>query len=247
MRARALALLALAAGVLAPDALRAAPESAVMEVEFGPGVAIPLGDYLVTEGTSFSQHVDSTVGFAGQLNLVLNDFEFRYAFAILPTSEVRTSISPQFADRYNSGIGTVNQAIGTDLLGPVQAGEFSSSGESITVHHINGGYRIHFYRSDLRVYMPVGLGLALTTGPESMLSRTLYGLSANAGIGLDYDLTSWFRLGGSVRYMFTFSESAGDVTLANVIANFGFSEQDLSTSYHMGHLLHIAANAVFNF
>lgn len=201
----------------------------------------------MTEGTSFGQRVDSTVGFGGQLNLLLDDWELRYAFSILPTDSVSTNVTQAFADRFNQSVNQANQTLGANLLEPIQAGEQVGGGEAITLHHINFGYRIHYYRERVRVYTPIGLGLALTTGPESMLSRTLYGLSANTGVGVDYDVLKWLRVGGSVRYMFTFSESLGDLTLANVVANFGFSEGDLSTAYHLGHLLHIAANVAVSF
>lgn len=224
-----------------------AQSASTLAVEIGPGVAIPLGDFLVSEGASVSERVDSTVGFGTQINLLLDDWELRYAFMVLPTADVRTHIGQDFATRYNDAIQQANQVIGATLLEPIQAGDDVSGGDTIVLHHVNFGYRIHFYRSDLRVYMPVGLGLALTTGPESMLSRTLYGLSANTGIGIDYDVISWLRIGGSVRYMFTFSESLGDLTLANVVANFGFTQEDFSTTYHLGHMLHIAANVAFAF
>lgn len=237
----------MAAACICTGADAHAQSSSTLAIEIGPGVAIPLGDYLVSEGSSASERVDSTVGFGTQINVLFDDWELRYAFAVLPTADVRTSISQDFANRYNESIQNANQVIGATLLEPIQAGEDVSDGEAIILHHINFGYRIHFYRSALRVYMPVGLGLALTTGPDSMLTRTLYGLSANTGIGLDYDVLSWLRVGGSVRYMFTFSESLGDLTLANVVANFGFSKEDVSTTYHLGHLLHIAANVAVAF
>lgn len=243
VRAAALGLL-----LVCGAATARAQTSSIMTLEFGPGVAIPLGDYLVTEGTSFGQRVDSTVGFGAQLNLLLDDWELRYAFSILPTSQVTTNVTQQFADRFNQSVNQANQSLGgANLLTPIQAGETASGGDAITLHHVNFGYRIHYYRERVRVYTPIGIGLALTTGPESMLSRTLYGLSANTGIGVDYDILKWLRIGGSVRYMFTFSESLGDLTLANVVANFGFSESDLSTAYHLGHLLHIAANVAVSF
>ncbi|GMV44224.1 MAG: hypothetical protein AMXMBFR64_59400 [Myxococcales bacterium] len=243
--ARSLALVVLVTALL--STLPATAQTSSLAFEIGPGVAIPLGDYLVSEGTNVSERVDSTVGFGAQINLVLDDWELRYAFAALPTDSVRTVIKQAFADRFNEAVQSANQAIGATLLTPIQAGDDTSGGDTIILHHITFGYRIHAYRTDVRVYFPVGLGLALTTGPDSMLSRTLYGLSANAGIGVDYDLLSWLRIGGSVRYMFTFSESLGDLTLANVVANFGFSQEDISTTYHLGHLLHIAANLAVAF
>ena len=223
-----------------------------MDVEFGPGVAIPIGDFLVTEGSNFSEHVDSTVGFGGQLNLLLDDWEFRYAFSILPTNEVRTSISPAFKQKYNQTAQTINQSFGGIEVLPLEPNpnvptENVASGEAITIHHINGGYRFYYYRQALAVYTPLGLGLALTTGPDTMLSRTLYGLSANTGVGVDYRVLKWLRVGGSIRYLFTISESAGDVTLANVVANLGFSKEDLGTTFHLGHMIHIAANIMASF
>lgn len=223
---------------------------AELEVEFVPGLAIPLVNFLVTDGPTFSEEADSGVGFGGQLHILLDDWEFGYSVSVLPTNTVTTTVDEEFSKLYNEASADAAEALGQDLLGTLDAGTTRRSGSdvaAVTIHHVQVGYRFYPFRERIRTYIPLSIGLALVTSDNSMVSRTLYGLGASTGIGIDYDFLPWLRVGGTVRYFFTFSESAGDITLRSVIANFGFSEDLITTTFHTGHVLHIALTAQITF
>ena len=221
-----------------------------VEVEFSPGIAIPLGDYMVSEGVDLSQRVDSTFGFAGEITLVLNNIEFRYSSSVLQSGNVTTQISERFSEEFSKATVEINERLDldSDSLPVVPPGEQVSQGEPITIHHLNLGYRFVLYDANPVVYLPLGAGLSLTTGPKTMVSRTLFGLSANLGVGFQYEITPWLSFGGAMRYLFTFSESSGDFTLLNAVTNFETSEDvQFSDHFYAGHVLHLSATAVIHF
>ena len=76
-----------------------------------------------------------------------------------------------------------------------------------------------------------------------MLSRTLYGIGANTGLGFQIPVTPWVRLGLCSRYLYTISESVGDIFLFDTVANFGVTDSALATTFHQGHVVHITATA----
>jgi hypothetical protein len=219
-----------------------------IEIEFAPGVAIPIGDFLVSEASQASRRVDSGVGFGMALNLVLDNWEFRYALSILPTVKVEQSWGPTFVEEWNNAFDELG--LPDVLIEPNQADggvKFTGDGSSISIHHVNVGYRFHVYDSDLRVFIPVGIGAAITTGSEDTLSRSLYGLSAQTGVGLSYRALPWLLLGLQVRYLFTLSESTTEVAQYDAIAQSRLTRDALESAFHIGHLIHTTASIAVDF
>jgi hypothetical protein len=224
-----------------------------LEIEFAPGVAIPLAPYLVTKGDFFEREVVNSVGFGAQIHIVLDDWELRYAVSMLPVDHVSVSIQPEFFERYNAAIDELGLCPNPNacILEPVQVPAAPirerAKADPLVIHNVNFGYRIHAMRDLFKLYFPVGLGFSVTESGGDLFERSLYGLSAHAGIGASYDVLPWLVLGGSVRYVFIVSEGTTDLTQLNILANLGVNSKDIESSYNFGHLLQVAATLAVRF
>lgn len=246
-RLRAMAGVVALAALVAGGAGPAAAKSSI-SVELAPGVAVPVGSYLTTRGSGIDQTIDSGTGFGMGLHLVLDGWEVRYALSVLPTKSVELELAPDIVDEWNAfaeGAGLGELAL---IPNTVDGGVSSqSSGDALSIHHVNLGYRIPLLSGPVELYLPVGLGTSITTSSSDLLSRDLWGFSANAGIGVNYALFDWLLLGGSVRYLFTITEVDANVALVAKISSTGFTSDLIDDAYNIGHLIHVTASAAIRF
>jgi len=106
-------------------------------------------------------------------------------------------------------------------------------GTVITLHSLSFGYRFYILDQGLaRPYVPVGAGPVVATGPA--LGRSLFGLHAMAGLGLDLHVGDWVRLGLDMRYFYYVTETERDLGLVRYAAT-----EDVAESAFMD--LHVVA------
>lgn len=241
---RALATgLTLALAVAVTPAARAKSD---ISVEVAPGVAIPVGGFLHTKAGGIDYRITNTTGFGMGVHLVLDGWEVRYALSILPTKSVEVDVDSGAI----SALSDISERLGT---GPITGNQpdgslsTSSGGEAIRVHHINFGYRIPLWTGPLSVYLPIGLGAAITTSSDNLLTRDLWGFSGNTGLGIDYALFDWLQIGGSVRYLITVSEVYDEASVAIEISRFGVTRDLIENSYAIGHMIHATVGATIRF
>lgn len=219
-----------------------------VELEIAPGAAIPIGTYLVTDAGGVDQSIKNTAGFGLGVHLLLDDWELRYALSVLPSPTVSVRLTADAVDTWNDVIDELSLTDGGITPNTADGGfESEGSGDPIQLHHINFGYRFRFLEGPFRLYIPLGVGLSITSGPSELLSRALYGLSANTGLGFSYEAASWFEIGSSLRYLFTFSEANTNLAVVTLLAQSGLGRRLLDEAYAVSHLLHFTASATFKF
>lgn len=199
-----------------------APRAEAIDVrlELSPGLLIPMGPFLdgtatneaqadlsslggtgITSITSLSD-VDHKVGGGIALALLLDDFEFRYEFAVMPFSKLRVThlglITGQvsfYLPTEDLGDGTVQAIIGrsTELdLSPL---------DSAFIHNVGFGYRFTpFPEWVVHPFVPFGLGFSAAQLRNDL--PTLLGFYVQLGLGLQWDATEHFRIGLDFRYTF---------------------------------------------
>lgn len=219
-----------------------------VEFELTAGVAVPLNSFLSTSSTDYQVEMKNSTGFALGIQLAFDDWEFRYALSALPTPDIRTQWSSTFVQRWNDGVTDAGlDELSVQSNRPDGGLEIKSDGAALLVHHVGLGYRIPLWRSSLHVFVPVGLGLAITTSQSELVSRPLYGLMLQTGVGLGWSVLPWMRVGGQLRYLVTFSENSADVAQAATIVNSRVTGEAVDSTYRIGHLLHLTASIAVEF
>lgn len=190
----------------------ASPARAVdVRIEVGPFGLVPLGPILDGQASTISNFDLGSLGLQGgtqditaltdvthssgggfSLSLLLNQWEIRYEFGVLPYDEVNLTHLGIVAGDLSLYFKT------EDLLGQSISGD-SSELDPAMFHSIGFGYRFEpFPEWTVSPYVPFGLGFAVAMPRNDV--DPMFGFNIQLGVGAHALLGEHFDLGLAVRY-----------------------------------------------
>lgn len=230
-RAAAPLLAALAVAALGLTlAPRPAAARMVATLEFGGGAAIPLARYIDAESPRGHNTIENGVHGALNLSILFDNWQFRYAANFVSLGVQDFSLPQSTFEEVNR---VAEQLTGAPLLQAREARE--DLGESLVFHSLTFGYRFYFLRGRWQPYLPLEIGATIVD--SDVLSRTLYGVTAASGIGLDVRIWRFLYAGLSVRYNFYLTETDQNIAGLGLVA----SEDIFESTVAMAHVIAITA------
>ena len=243
MRPRASLTVALVALVALVAALVMAPPRAEARMqatlEFGPGVSIPLTNYIDVSGKDGHNTIENSVHASLNLSLLFGNWTFRYAVNWIKLGRQDLKIPGDIFQEY--------EAVQTFLAGSGLAGTFSlpnlpnasSAGDlddTMAFHSISFGYRFYLLRGTWQPYIPLELGATIVSSDQ--LSRTIYGATASTGIGLDVNVWGPLYVGLAARYNFYITETDQALAVLGLVT----SRNIYDSSVAMAHIISITTH-----
>lgn len=198
-------------------------------VEVGPGVTIPLTRYFDVKADDSFVFVENSAHAAVNVSALFGGWTFRYAANMISLGHGERRWSTAFHGKLNNFL----QNIGSQGLPQESQGELD---DTVTFHSLSFGYRFYFTDTRWQPYVPLELGAVFATS-ETFGERTLYGLTASTGFGLDVQLWRWLYAGVAVRYNFVMTEGLPETALVGLTSD----SPQFSNAVNMAHLISVTA------
>ena len=198
-------------------------------LEVGPGVAIPVTKYFNVEATDGYARAENSPNAAVGMAVLFGGWTFRYALSSIMVGHAER----RFPTGFHEKLSNFMQNIGEQA--PPQEGE-GNIDEAVSFHSISFGYRFYLTRSRWQPYIPLELG-AVFASSEMFDEKTVYGVVAGTGFGLDVQLWKWLWAGLTVRYNFVLTEGIPETAVAGLTSD----KPELSAAVNMVHLIGITA------
>lgn len=193
--------------------------------------------------------LESKIGFAMGLGLMLDNWEIRYN---LHVHEWGTLTLNGYNFQLGEPVAFLNNVF-FDVVEPAtpivieDAGEEADLGPLI-VHRITGGYRFYVLDYwDIKPYIPIGLGLVIMHGSDF---DTILGGCVELGLGIEYQFDDHWALSLAWRYEAAIMENPAikDTGLAGQAIQAGTGGSGLfETAVEVFQSMTMAANATYRF
>ena len=193
-------------------------------LELGGGAAIPIGRFIDAQSGVGHNTVENGAAGSMDVSLLLGGFTLRWSSSWITLGRqdilVSENIQKQINDfREQLGLAPIEREKSAELDGAAHFGALAA------------GYRFTILSGRWQPYVPLELGIAVVESES--LSRSLYGLTAGTGLGLD--VRAWDRLwvGVAVRYQVFVTEADQSMAALGLVA----TEDAVASSLAVLHLV----------